>query len=330
MSFKYSDDALIEKYSYDSDSEDKKSPVNEIEEEKSFNADREKQVCEETDSLMNDDVHEKQACEEEFETDLLVSDDDAHENEDDFYKSFTWYPTQALATDNWLPEHIVIARDLYGNKGNKEYGIIDQKKLQEFIEMTPETKICSYEMMIHTENLQLPCKYYVDYDLNGKYMSDEEKEILMNEITKYIIDGFKKLGYTITHDNFLIENSSYDDSNNGGKSKTSLHVKVLGYHFQNFSILKHLKNTILKNTLFKIISATGKPLTDPAVYTVNRCFRLPLCAKRGSNRYLKIITDHTFEDAILTPIPEDSILVNVDLDALKIPKQPRCTDLILE
>ena len=38
---------------------------------------------------------------------------------------------------------------------------------------------------------------------------------------------------------------------------------------------------------------------------------------------------HSFEDGILTLIPEDSVHVNVDLDSLKIPKQPRHTDFKL-
>ena len=135
-------------------------------------------------------------------------------------------------------------------------------------------------MMVNTENLHLPCKYYVDYDLNGIYMNDEEKDILLNKITTYVIDGFKKLGITITPDNFLIEDSSYDDGPMGGKSKTSLHVKVLGYHFQNVFLLNHLRNTIFKNTLFKKDPSTGKPFADAGVYSNNRCFRLPLCSKR--------------------------------------------------
>ena len=70
--------------------------------------------------------------------------------------------------------------------------------------MTPETKICYCEMVINTENLQLPYKYYVDYDLNEICLNDIEKDNWMDEITTCIIDGFKKLGITITPDIFLI------------------------------------------------------------------------------------------------------------------------------
>ena len=52
--------------------------------------------------------------------------------------------------------------------------------------------------------------------------------------------------------------------------------------------------------LFEIAPSTRKTQADSTVYTKNRCFCLPLCSKSGTTRFLKIITDHTFEDAIVT------------------------------
>ena len=62
---------------------------------------------------------------------------------------------------------------------------------------------------------------------------------------------------------------------------------------------------MFKNTLFSIDAV------DSGVYSNNRSFRLPLCTKKGTNRHLKIITAHSFEDAILTFIQEDSELIEV-------------------
>ena len=101
--------------------------------------------------------------------------------------------------------------------------------------------------------------------------------------------------------------------------KTSLHVVLCGFHFANVSVVKRLTKTYLK-TLF------DDEKLDYAPYGKNTNFRFAECCKfMAKNAYLKILTDHTFEDAMITKIPEFSKLLHVP-EEVKMPKKPRRTN----
>ena len=105
-------------------------------------------------------------------------------------------------------------------------------------------------MMVNTDAFKMPCKFYVDYDKYGIFLNDDEKDILVNKINNYIIQGFEQLRKT-TVDNFLIEHASYDETNTGAGMKTSLHIKVMGCHFQHVGILNCVKEYFISNRCYR-------------------------------------------------------------------------------
>ena len=56
---------------------------------------------------------------------------------------------------------------------------------------------------------------------------------------------------------------------------------------------------------------------DTSIYQVE-CFRMPYCTEYGQDRHLKIISEHSFKDALVTYIPEDSQLLELKEDIPKI------------
>ena len=49
---------------------------------------------------------------------------------------------------------------------------------------------------------------------------------------------------------------------------------------------------------------------------------MPLCTKYGKDRHLSIVSNHTFQDALVTYISEDSVLLQMKEDIKKTVVQP--------
>ena len=89
-----------------------------------------------------------------------------------------------------------------------------------------------------------------------------------------------------------------------GDAFSSFHVIFNKIHFCNIKSMKDFyeqHKNILTRSIYDEI--------DHGVYTPSRSFRLPECTKKGQQRYLHITSDHNFQDAMLSAISEDSVLI---------------------
>ena len=114
--------------------------------------------------------------------------------------------------------------------------------------------------------------------------------------------------YEITRNDIVI----LDRSN---ETKTSLHFILQKIHFQNVKSLKFLHDVVFKS-LFDNVD-----FLDGVIYGI-RPFRMPLCTKYGKDRHLSIVSNHTFKDALVTYISEDSVLLQMKEDIKKTVVQP--------
>ena len=88
--------------------------------------------------------------------------------------------------------------------------------------------------------------------------------------------------------------------------KTSMHVVLCSYHFKSVKALQNLMSTHLKPLVNEIA-------TCMSVYLKNSNFRLMECCKfkNFETPFLQLSIDHTFDDALITKIPEYSQLLHV-------------------
>ena len=138
-------------------------------------------------------------------------------------------------------------------------------------------------------------------------------------ITDYLITVFEP--YNVSKQDIVILDSSNDN-------KTSLHFVVNKIHFQNIGVLKFLRDGAFDD-MFK-----GANHLDPIVYRVG-CLRMPLCTKYGQDRHLRIVSNHSFMEALVTYIPESSEMLDLKEDVktnviVPIHVLPECDQSSLE
>ena len=192
----------------------------------------------------------------------------------------------------------LIAKDVTINDGKKEFARIeDFNELHNYINMLLPSERCFYEC-IETGK---PVKLHFDYDYKG-FLPEDLKQFQITYITDYLINTFEP--YDITMNDIVIIDSSDD-------KKTSMHFVLNKIHFKNIEVLKYLRDKVLLD-LFKDMENL-----DTVIYRVG-CFRMPLCTKYGQNRHLQIVSEHSFIDALVTYIPEDSKLLDLKEDIPKV------------
>ena len=100
--------------------------------------------------------------------------------------------------------------------------------------------------------------------------------------------------------------------------KTSMHIVLCGYHFKNVHALHNLMSTQVKNLIDEF-----HPCLDMSVYAKNSHFRMLECCKfkEYETPFLHLTSDHTFEDALITMIPEYSQLLHVPEQELQKPRK---------
>ena len=152
-----------------------------------------------------------------------------------------------------------------------------------FIENTEQEKRNYYEMMVCNDNIKKQIKLSFDIDLK-EFMCDYKKrgfvQCIVSKVMDLINDTFS---LNIKIDDFVI----IDSSNN---EKTSFHIILHNYHFENVLALRLLCDTLFVN-LFN-----DYPFLDKSIYNPNKLFRLPMCTKIGQQRYLIITSNHTFNE----------------------------------
>ena len=86
---------------------------------------------------------------------------------------------------------------------------------------------------------------------------------------------------------------------------SSVHLIFNKIHFNNIKSMSDFFETHKD-----IINNGVEDYIDQGVYTPSRFFRLPECTKKGKERFLETISEnHDFQDALLTTISNDSILI---------------------
>ena len=220
-----------------------------------------------------------------------------------------WYYTQQEAFDNYVSGQRVITADTKMNQQNKKYCVLPIDKIEQLIQMTPKHCRNFYEMAVITGPLEFPVKLFYDFDLSGQNLSIEEKQEILKKIRNGTIATFEK------HFNVSLSQKCFVEMDSSYANKTSLHAIVCGYHFKNIEVLKRLMKTYLK-TVFDYVKL------DEGMYSKNRSFRMLGCCKYGRTACLELMTDHCFNDSLITFIDDSSTLLHVSED-IKVPKAPR-------
>ena len=209
-------------------------------------------------------------------------------------------PTKLLCNQKQNGSYL-IARDI-SIDGKKEFARIDDyTEFYSYLLTLPLDERVYYECI--EENR--PVKWHLDFDCKT-VLSDFLKERYIDMIIDDIIHKFE--AYEITRDDIVILDSS-------NETKTSLHFVLQKIHFQNVKSLKFLHDVVFKS-LFDNVD-----FLDGVIYGI-RPFRMPLCTKYGKDRHLSIVSNHTFKDALVTYISEDSVLLQMKEDIKKTVVQP--------
>jgi hypothetical protein len=154
----------------------------------------------------------------------------------------------------------------------------------QFIENTEQEKRNFYEMMVCNDTIKKQLKLSFDIDLK-EFMCNYKKHGLVQCIISKVMDLLNDtFRLNIKIDDFVIIDSSSNE-------KTSFHIILNNYHFENVLALRHLRDTLFVN-LFNDYA-----FLDKSIYNPNKLFRLPMCTKIGQQRHLIITSHHTFNDA---------------------------------
>lgn len=215
----------------------------------------------------------------------------------------------------------VIARDST-EQGAKGFGILDTKQtgVEKFIMQHAEEKRTFYEVIPYQPDMNIvaPCKFFLDFDLKDLCLQHQRYDSEIHGL-KMDIERLFEQAFDIQLDdkNFVILDSSYNDLTEEedrlserpkGKCKTSFHIIVQGYHFSNIQMLVRLTRSKLFDSIFP-----DQVTVDRSIYRNNSCFRLAKCTKMNKNHHLRLISEHAFEDSLVSVIPQDSTLIDDDL-----------------
>ena len=241
--------------------------------------------------------------------------------------TLVWFYKQDDAFETYSPGCRFLACDTVFGKQNKKYCKIELNQIEALIQYTPQLFRNFYEIFTIYGSIEFNTKLFFDYDNSGVIMSLEEKQCVLQKIRDDTTVVFHKyFNIDLTIENFVEMDSSTE-------YKTSFHVIVDGYHFKNVEVLKILMKTYLKD-LFQFFNFADikNPILDNRVYSKNRVFRMLGCTKYGKNAFLQLMTQHTFEQTLVTNITSESVFINVteDIMNIKVPKAPRRTNFEIE
>lgn len=186
------------------------------------------------------------------------------------------------------------------SKGAKSFTKVETH--DEFLEWANSqipTDRCFYEMILDKN----PVKLFFDIDVSPA-IDDEMKDITITSVIERSIFGLREYYnvHNINAEDFAVLDSSgvYNDNDGVQKTKTSLHIILVNkVYFQNYSCLKIFIKKVFANR-DKDENIKG---IDFGVYRPG-CFRMPLSTKRGQNRFLTIITNHSMKECMVTCIDD--------------------------
>lgn len=172
-----------------------------------------------------------------------------------------------------------------------------------------------------------PLKLFFDFELKEPFQdlpSDEPGKLqatmwdeLVGARVNAIIDHSRAVlmmeyGVSVSPDDFAILYSTKLKYENGPVEKYSYHIVLTrGVYFQDG---KHLKEFFDKVLFPKQLLEDDKKMAvqlrkyegiDTGVYGISRMLRMPLCSKLGEIRPLRIASNHTFEECLVTHCPPE-------------------------
>ena len=227
-----------------------------------------------------------------------------------------WYYKQDDAFENYVQGKIIISADT-NSKNSKKFCVLNHDEIEPLIFSTPVKFRNFYEMAVHSDSIEFPVKLYYDYDMKGVKFSDEKKQEVLDRIINETSAVFKKhFDVELQKEQFVLMDST-------SEIKTSMHLVLCGYHFKNVQALLNLMGTHLKPLIDEF-----HPCLDLSVYRKNSHFRMLECCKfkEYETPFLHLTSDYTFEDALITKIPEYSQLLHVPEQELQKPKKKRRTN----
>ena len=229
-----------------------------------------------------------------------------------------WFKKSEDMYSSFKNGDIMIARDISIKSGAKQFCVMKMNELENFID---QQNIKNYYEFFGTQNKigrKIPCKLYLDYDFKGVMKNEQFLRMITFNCIEFFDEHFN---IELKEEDFCIENGSYenveDKSKNVLQSKTSFHIKLVGYHFSSYDyLLKLVKSEKFQNSIFSISDVDQKPYNDV------QSFRLANCSKLSIGVPLKIVSNHTFKDSLITHIDSNSILIpDEKIDALYPQKQ---------
>ncbi len=261
-----------------------------------------------------------------------------------------WYNGYKKGTKNGVPElnnwkgGMLVARDRWRNRERseitKQYNwtnswedvyhdimyVLEEKSVEEGRGRN------YYELWTDVHHLKL----FFDFELKAPFpeLPPEEDmtqgnlwDTLIKARLRDIVDHtravlMQEYGVTVTEEDFAVLESTklvaVGEPNAGAVEKFSFHIVLTrGVYFQNG---KHLKD-FFDHILFpKRLLEEDKKMPvhlrkydgiDSGVYGISRMLRMPLCSKLGEVRPLRIVTEHSFEECLVThcPLREDTQVV---------------------
>ena len=194
-----------------------------------------------------------------------------------------WFHRQLDAQKNSVDtQGVLVAWDKDSSTGSKLYGVFSNiNLLYENILSITNTQRCGYEIISQS----LPCKLYLDVEWEG---SQDSTHMRIRDIMS-CMRSFCRYKLNIEHLEIYVSCSSRQKEN--GVFKNSYHVVVRNVMFScndDGNMKGFLSEFCCKHqdtypVWYTKDNSQSACCIDMAVYTKNRCLRLPLCCKKGTS-----------------------------------------------
>ena len=161
--------------------------------------------------------------------------------------------------------------------------------IDQFIQWFPKANKTLHEVIIGERKQKI--KFDIDIPLNREF---EDLDIRVQNIHNAVMNAIKAAFFLIYVDDLKNDEIIVCDSTD--KTKFSRHYIIHGMCVNNNLEAKYFTEVMIKN----LPAAFPRKHIDDGVNKSLQNFRLPECHKTGSNRIKRIISNHTFIDALIS------------------------------
>lgn len=202
------------------------------------------------------------------------------------------YLNQALARASL--EQFVVACDKIENSGSKIFAVYDNPHIfYKALLQEPKENRCSYEVIRQNS----ACKLHFDVEWEGAEDSTHET---VKEFIRFLRAYFAKfLGCEQKLEIYVLRGSR---NGKGGIFKNSYHIVSPSIMFcrNHDGRMKEFVSELSRNENLKKFryehNGKDKSYVDTSIYTINRCFRLPHCCKKGTDVPFERISGNPFDE----------------------------------